>query len=183
MGNEQENLNPEAQAAEMADDTQAQAAMAEVGADVEGLKARIAELEDAFLRARAEGENQRRRAQEDVQKAHKFAVEKFARELLPVKDCLEMALLDNSSIDNIKAGVEMTLRQLASAFEKAQLKEINPMGQKLDPHQHQAMGVLEADAEPNTVVQVMQKGYFLADRVLRPAMVMVAKAKEASDAS
>lgn len=172
MSHETENLNTE-ENLEAPDS----AAMDEVGADIEGLKARIAELEDAFLRSKAESENLRRRAQDDLAKTHKFAVEKFAGELLPVRDSLEMALLDTSSIENIKAGVELTLKQLTSAFEKVQLTEINPMGQKLDPHQHQAISMVEAEAEPNTVVQVMQKGYLLAGRVLRPAMVAVSRAK------
>lgn len=172
MANETENQNAEEnlEAAEAA-------AMEEVAADIAGLKARIAELEDAFLRSKAESDNLRRRAQEDLAKTHKFAVEKFASELLPVKDSLEMALLDNSSVENIKAGVDLTLKQLIAAFEKVQLTEINPLGQKLDPHLHQAISMIPADAEPNTVVQVMQKGYLLAGRVLRPAMVAVAASR------
>ncbi len=173
MSNEAENLNPELNV----ENPELDEAMSEVAVDVEGLKARIAELEDAFLRAKAESDNQRRRSQEEIAKTHKYAIEKLARELLPVKDSLEMALLDNSSIENIKAGVDLTLKQLSSAFEKAQLTEINPVGQKLDPHQHQAISMIEADAEANTVVQVMQKGYLLADRVVRPAMVVVSKGK------
>ncbi|WP_018150445.1 nucleotide exchange factor GrpE [Leeia oryzae] len=131
------------------------------------------------LYAKAEGENARRRAIEETDKARKFAVEKFAVELLAVKDSLEMALKDNSSIENIKAGVELTLKQLSGAFEKFAVKEINPHGEKLDPHKHQAMTVIPvADKEPNTVVDVMQKGYTLADRVIRPALVVVSKAPE-----
>lgn len=173
MSNETENLNPDL----AAENPELDEAMLEVAVDVESLKNRIAELEDAFLRAKAESDNQRRRAQEDVAKTHKFAIEKLARELIPVKDSLEMALLDNSSIENIKAGVDLTLKQLTAAFEKSQLTEINPLGQKLDPHQHQAISMIESDAEANTVVQVMQKGYLLADRVVRPAMVVVSKGK------
>lgn len=172
MSNGTENQN-----AELGAEASENPAMDEVAADIEGLKARIAELEDAFLRSKAESENVRRRAQEDVAKAHKFAMEKFASELLPVKDSLEMALLDTSSIDNLKAGVDLTLKQLVAAFEKFQLSEINPVGQKLDPHQHQAISMVPSDAEPNTVVQVMQKGYLLSGRVLRPAMVAVAAAR------
>lgn len=173
MSNETENLNPDL----AAENPELDEAMLEVAVDVESLKNRIAELEDAFLRAKAESDNQRRRAQEDVAKTHKFAIEKLARELIPVKDSLEMALLDNSSIENIKAGVDLTLKQLTAAFEKSQLTEINPLGLKLDPHQHQAISMIESDAEANTVVQVMQKGYLLADRVVRPAMVVVSKGK------
>ncbi|MGR2661350.1 nucleotide exchange factor GrpE [Chromobacterium haemolyticum] len=146
---------------------------------IAALDAEVAELKDALLRARADLENQRRRAQEDVAAAHKYAITKFAGELVSVKDYLEMALLDQSGqIDTLKVGVDMTLKQLVSAFDKAQIKDIAPQaGDKLDPHQHQAMSAEEADAEPNTIVRVMQKGYQISDRVLRPAMVVVAKAK------
>jgi molecular chaperone GrpE len=136
------------------------------------------EHHDAWLRAKAETENVRRRAQEDISKAAKFAVERFAGELLAVKDSLEAALAaDAPSVDSMKAGSELTLKQLISAFEKANLNEINPVGEKFDPHRHQAISMVEAEQEPNTVVTVLQKGYLLADRVLRPALVMVAKAK------
>ena len=147
-------------------------------AQIEALQARVSELESAVLYAKAEGDNIRRRAQDDVTAAHKYAVAKFAGELLVVKDCLEMALKDNSSVENIKMGVDMTLRNLAGAFEKFQIKDVEPKaGDKLDPHRHQAMSTVEAEQEPNTVVSVMQKGYVLAERVLRPAMVIVSKAK------
>lgn len=136
------------------------------------------EHHDAWLRAKAETENVRRRAQEDIAKASKFAVERFAGELLAVKDSLEAALAtETPSIDSMKAGTELTLKQLVSAFEKSGLTEINPIGEKFDPHRHQAISMVEANQEPNTVVSVLQKGYLLADRVLRPALVMVAKAK------
>lgn len=148
-------------------------------AQVAALEAKVGELQSALLYGKAELENARRRAQDDVAAAHKYSVGKFAGELLVVKDCLEMALKDNSSIENIKMGVEMTLRNLTGAFDKFQVKDIDPkVGEKLDPHKHQAMNAVEADQEPNTVVSVMQKGYAIAERVLRPAMVVVAKAKE-----
>lgn len=151
-------------------------------AQIAALEARVAELQSAVLYARAETENARRRAQEEVAAAHKYAVGKFAAELLAVKDCLEMALLDQSSLENVKVGVEMTLRNLSGTFEKFQIKEIAPKaGDRLDPNQHQAMRTVEAEQEPHTVVSVMQKGYLLADRVLRPAMVTVAKAPDADD--
>ena len=135
---------------------------------------------DAWLRAKAETENMRKRAQEDVSKAHKFAIENFSSELLAVKDSLEAALAtENATIENMKSGVELTLKQLNAAFQKFNVTEMNPMGEKFDPHKHQAMSMVEADAEPNTVVGVMQKGYQLHDRVLRPALVMVAKGKDA----
>jgi molecular chaperone GrpE len=144
---------------------------------------KAAEHHDAWLRAKAEGENIRRRAQEDIGKAGKFAVEKFSGELLAVKDSLEAALAnENQSAENLKAGVELTLRQLTAAFEKSGLAEINPLGQKFDPHQHQAISQIEApDAatEANTVLTVLQKGYALHGRVIRPALVVVSKAKVA----
>ena len=139
---------------------------------------KAAEHHDAWLRAKAETENMRRRAQEDIAKASKFAAEKFATAMLPVKDSLEAALAaENQTVDKIREGVELTLRQLVSAFEGAKLAEENPLGQKFDPNKHQAISMVEADAEPNTVVTVLQKGYLLNERVIRPAMVMVAKAK------
>ncbi|MEN3811737.1 nucleotide exchange factor GrpE [Chromobacterium piscinae] len=179
----QENQNQAAEAVENEMTDTASAAHTELEQTPEqhiaGLEAEIAELNDTLLRARAELENQRRRAQDEVAAAHKYAIGKFAGELVTVKDYLEMALLDQSGqIDTLKMGVDMTLKQLVSAFEKAQIKDIAPKaGDKLDPHQHQAMSAEESDAEPNTVVRVMQKGYLLADRVLRPAMVVVAKVK------
>jgi molecular chaperone GrpE len=136
------------------------------------------EHHDAWLRAKAEGENIRRRAQEDITKAGKFAVEKFAGELIAVKDSLEAALAsDKQSAEDLKAGVELTLKQLSSAFEKSALLEINPLDDKFDPHKHQAISQVEADGEPNRVINVLQKGYALHDRVVRRALVVVSKAK------
>lgn len=140
---------------------------------------KAAEHYDAWLRAKAESENVRRRAQEDISKAHKFAVEKFASELLAVKDSLEAALASQEqTVKNLQAGVELTLKQLVAAFDKSGLKEISPAGEKFDPHKHQAIGMVESPQEPNTIVTVLQKGYMIADRTLRPALVMVAKAKD-----
>ena len=139
---------------------------------------KAAEHHDAWLRAKAETENVRRRAVEDIAKASKFAVEKFARELVAVKDSLEAGLAaENPSIESLKSGTELTLKQLVAAFEKSALKEINPIGEKFDQNFHQAISMIEADQEPNTVVTVLQKGYLLAERVLRPALVVVAKPK------
>ncbi|HEY6862977.1 MAG TPA: nucleotide exchange factor GrpE [Burkholderiales bacterium] len=136
------------------------------------------EHHDAWLRAKAETENVRKRAQVEVANAHKYAIENFAQELLPVKDSLEAALAtDTASADAIRSGVELTLKQLAAVFEKANLKEINPVGQKFDPHRHQAISMLPSDREPNTVINVLQKGYLLNDRVIRPALVTVSQAK------
>lgn len=149
----------------------------------EQLAQRVAELEaelaDINKYHQAELQNLNRRHQEEIQAAHKFAAKKFAEELLKVKDYLEMALLDQSgNFDALKMGVEMTLTELKRAFEQAQIKEILPQpGDKLDPHRHQAFQTVESEQEPNTIVNVMQKGYTLHDRVLRPATVSVAKAR------
>lgn len=138
-----------------------------------------AEHYDAWLRAKAETENVRRRAAEDIQKASKFAIEKFATELLPVKDSLEQTLaVANPTLESIREGVELTLRNLARAFERGNLTELDPVGAKFDPHQHQAMSMVESDQPANTVVQVFQKGYLIDGRVVRPAMVAVSKAKD-----
>ena len=149
----------------------------------ESLKAaelKAAEHHDAWLRAKAETENVRRRAQDDIAKAGKFAAEKFAAELLAVKDSLEAALAnENQGADALKAGVELTLKQLAAAFDKSSLAEINPLEQKFDPHKHQAISQVEAEGEPNRVISVLQKGYALHERVIRPALVVVSKAKSA----
>jgi molecular chaperone GrpE len=139
-----------------------------------------AEHHDAWLRAKAETENMRRRAAEDVEKARKFAVENFASELMAVKDSLEAALaVESPSVENLKDGVELTLKQLTAAFGKFNLNDIDPLGEKFDPHQHQAIQVVESDQPANTVVTVLQKGYRLNERTLRPALVMVAKGKDA----
>jgi molecular chaperone GrpE len=140
------------------------------------LEAELAQAKDQFLRSKAEIENLRRRHLEELENAKKYAIGKFAVELLSVKDSLEMALADQSGqFDNLKFGVDLTLKQLVSAFEKGQIEEINPIGQPLDPHRHQAISSEASDADANTVVRVMQKGYTVADRLLRPAMVVVAK--------
>lgn len=142
-------------------------------------EAKLAEMHDAFMRAKADADNVRRRAQEDVSKAHKFAVESFAEALLPVKDSLEMSLkVETPSIDSLKEGVEMTLKQLNSAFERNRLLEVIPAaGDKLDPNRHQAVAMVPAEQEANTVVAVLQKGYTIADRLLRPAIVTAAQPK------
>ena len=141
------------------------------------------EHRDAFLRAKAETENVRKRAQTDVANAHKYAVENFATELLAVKDSLEAAITtmgaEHATLDNLKSGVELTLKQLNAAFSKYNLAEESPAGQKFDPHKHQAISMIEAEAdvEANTVVSVLQKGYKLNERVIRPALVTVSKPK------
>jgi molecular chaperone GrpE len=141
-------------------------------------QAKIAELQEDFLRAKAETENVRRRGQEDVAKAHKFAIESFAEHLLPVIDSLEAAVAHSSDdLQKVREGVELTLRQLTSALEKGRVVALNPVGEKFDPHRHQAISMVPADQEPNTVVAVLQKGFVIADRVLRPALVTVAAPK------
>jgi len=142
-------------------------------------EAKLAEMHDAFMRAKAEADNIRRRAQEDVSKAHKFAIESFAEAMVPVRDSLEMALkVEAPTVDSIKEGVEMTLKQLTAAFEKNRLVEVMPQpGDKLDPNRHQAVAVVPSEQEANTVVAVLQKGYMIADRLLRPAIVTAAQPK------
>ena len=138
------------------------------------------EHHDAWLRAKAEAENARKRAQIDIASAHKYAIENFANELLAVMDSLDAALaVENATVENFKSGMELTLKQLTTAFNKFNLKVINPQGEKFDPHQHQAIGMANSDLSPNTVVHVMQKGYVLNDRVIRPALVMVSKGNDA----
>ncbi|MBV8629021.1 MAG: nucleotide exchange factor GrpE [Paraburkholderia sp.] len=159
-------------------DAAVEAAPAGAEAALAEAQAKIAELQESFLRAKAETENVRRRAQEDVTKAHKFAIESFAEHLLPVLDSLEAALADNSGdLAKVREGVELTLRQLTGALEKGRVVAINPVGEKFDPHRHQAISMVPADQESNTVVAVLQKGYVIADRVLRPALVTVAAPK------
>jgi molecular chaperone GrpE len=143
--------------------------------------AEAAAMKDAWMRARAETDNLRRQAQADLAKAHKYAVEKFAGDLLAVKDALEQTLVAGASVsaDTLRAGAELTLKSLAAAFSRAGISEIDPVGEKFDPHSQQAMQAVESDQAPNTVVTVFQKGYLINDRVLRPALVTVAKAREA----
>lgn len=139
----------------------------------------VAQYHEELLRARAEVENVRRRAQEDVAKARKFGTEAFAESLIPVHDSLEAALaLTEQTAQSWREGVEATLRQLNSAFERNQMKEIAPAsGDKFDPHQHQAISSVPSDLDQGAIVQVLQKGYLIADRVLRPALVVVSAGK------
>lgn len=191
---DQQVENPELNATEVVEDQ-----VEETTADTEvTAEQRIAELEkalaeseakvvaqkDSVLRARADVDNARRRATMDVEKAHKFALEKFANELLPVVDNLERALQvsdkENELLKPIVEGVEMTLKSMVAAVEKSGMKQINPEGEAFDPALHQAMTMVEsADHKPNTVMSVMQKGYELNGRLLRPAMVVVSKAPAA----
>jgi len=177
---DQENKQDQAAAAEAsAQDQMGAAAPGEPSLDEQlaNALAKVAEMQDAFLRAKADAENIRRRAQEDISKAHKFAIESFAEAMVPVKDSLETALqIQTPSVESLKEGVDMTLKQLVAAFEKNKLVEVNPkQGDKLDPMKHQAISTVPAEQEANTIVTVLQKGYMISERLLRPALVTVAQ--------
>jgi molecular chaperone GrpE len=145
---------------------------------LEKAEAASQEYRDAWLRAKADADNIRKRAQSDLANAHRYALENFSAELIPVRDSLEAALASqNATPESVRSGVELTLKQLMAAFEKFSVREINPLGEKFDPHKHQSINMVESDAEPNSVVGVLQKGYSLNDRMLRPALVSIAKPK------
>lgn len=154
-------------------------ALAKCQADLAELQAKSAELADQYLRAKAEAENARRRADDEISKARKFAVEGFADSLLPVIDSLEAGLgSKDATLDHIREGSQATLRQLVAALDRNKVVAINPAaGEKFDPHLHQAISMVPSDQEANTVVNVLQKGYLIADRILRPALVTVAAPK------
>jgi len=164
-----------------------QAAAAEAGLEplLAEAQKRIEEQRESMLRALAESENTRKRAQAEIANAHKFALEKFAESLLPVVDSLEAALgAENATAETLKSGAELTLKQLLAALDRASIREIAPAaGERFDPNWQQAMTAVEVEgAEPNSIVSVMQKGWRLHERVLRPALVTVAKAPPANDA-
>jgi molecular chaperone GrpE len=173
-----ETPNPAAATTDAADTT-APAAGLSPDEQIAQLQAQLAEAQDGLLRAKAETENVRRRADEEVSKARKYAVESFADSMLPVKDSLEAAVaMPDAPLEKVLEGVHATLRQLQQALERNKVMQINPpAGTKFDPHQHQAISMVPADQEANTVVAVLQKGYLIADRVLRPALVTVAAPK------
>ncbi len=154
-------------------------ALSQAQADLAALQTRNSELADQYLRAKAEADNARRRAEEEISKARKFAVEGFAESLLPVADSLEAGLLlKDASAEQIREGAQATLRQLLAALERNKVIAINPpVGSKFDPHQHQAISVVPSELDANSVVMLLQKGYSIADRVLRPALVTVAAPK------
>ena len=154
-------------------------ALSRVQAELTELQAKSADLADQYLRAKAEADNARRRAEEEISKARKFAVESFAESLLPVADSLEAGLIiKDATHEQIREGAQATLRQLLAALERNKVIAINPAAaDKFDPHQHQAISVVPSEHEANTVVTVLQKGYSIADRVLRPALVTVAAPK------
>ena len=153
--------------------------LARLQGELAELKAKSADLADQFLRAKAEAENARRRAEEEVSKARKFGIESFAESLLPVADSLDAALsIQNATAEQLREGSDATMRQLLSALERNKVVAIVPAaGTKFDPHHHQAISMVPADQEANTVVNVLQKGYSIADRILRPALVTVAAPK------
>ena len=169
----------ELEAAAAANEHEAISELAAAQAEVATLTAKNTELADSYLRAKAESENSRRRADEEVSKARKFALESFAESLLPVADSLEAGLnLPSATPEQIKQGAVATLKQLKTALERNRVMQIDPApGARFDPHQHQAISVVPADQEANTVVAVLQKGYLIADRVLRPALVTVSAPK------
>jgi len=173
----------ELEAAQAANEVDAIEALPGLQAEILALQAKNTELADNYLRAKAEAENARRRADEEISKARKFAVESFAESLLPVADSLEAGLqLKEANAEQIREGTEATLKQLKSALERNRVMDIDPAaGTKFDPHQHQAISMVPLPAastqEANTVVMVLQKGYLIADRVLRPALVTVAAPK------
>lgn len=146
-----------------------------VHADLAALQAKSAELADQYLRAKAEAENARRRAEDEIAKSRKFAIEAFAESMLPVVDSLEAGLtITDATPEQIREGAQATLRQLTSALDRNKVMEINPaVGARFDPHQHQAISVAPSEQEANTVVSVLQKGYLISERVLRPALVVV----------
>ena len=178
-GNSADMSQNEPQAPADTEPTNADGHTADATAKLAELESKHAEVADAYLRAKAEAENTRRRAEDEISKARKFAVEGFADSLLPVKDSLEAAIaLPGATSEQLLEGVHATLRQLSSALERNRVVEINPAaGAKFDPHQHQAISVVPAEQEANTVVAVLQKGYLISDRVLRPALVTVTAPK------
>ncbi|MGV6859484.1 MAG: nucleotide exchange factor GrpE [bacterium] len=176
-----ESVEPEVQAEEDALDTQADAQEQDVSEELAQAKAEAAENWEKVLRLQAEMENLRRRSAQDVEKAHKFALDKFVNDLLPVKDSLEMGIdagkaTELAEVEKILEGVELTLKMLEDVLGKHGVETVNPEGEKFDPQHHQAMSIQDSDEhDPNTVMTVMQKGYKLNDRLVRPAMVVVSK--------
>ena len=183
----EEELKDAAEAAPEEETATEDSAEAAPESEVEALKAQAQEFQEQMLRSQAEMQNVRRRAEIDVEKAHKFALEKFVKELLPVADSLEKAVESTEGHENagelvasIREGVEMTLNLFMGSLGKFNVVQLNPVGEPFDPQQHEAMSMVPApDAEPNSVVAVVQKGYTLNDRLVRPAMVVVAKAEDA----
>ena len=165
---------------EVVESTEAEAQVEEMTpeARIEALEAELEEAKAQVLYVKAEGENIRRRSADDIDKARKFALEKFSSELLSVKDSIDGALtVESATVESYKDGVELTAKQLLSVFEKFNIAEVNPLNEKFDPNKHQAISTIDSDIDSDTVLSVLQKGYTLNDRVLRPALVVVSKAK------
>ncbi|WP_328184858.1 nucleotide exchange factor GrpE [Marinobacter sp. OP 3.4] len=188
--NRNENVDEELKAEERAGEPVSEQQPGETSSpeeDADSMEARVQELKDQVLRSQAEMQNVRRRAEIDVEKAHKFALEKFVKELLPVADSLEKAVESTEGkqesddvVTSIREGVEMTLDLFLKSLGKFNVQQLNPVGEPFDPQLHEAMSMVPApDAEPNSVVAVVQKGYTLNERLVRPAMVVVAKAEDA----
>lgn len=174
----------EEQVNQAAQEPEAEAPADDLTAQLEQARSKAEENWNQVLRIQAELENTRRRAAQDVEKAHKFGLERFAQELLPVKDSLELGLAastsDDEAVAKLREGMELTLKMLAGCMEKFGIKEVNPVGEAFNPEWHQAMTMQESSEHaPNTVMYVMQKGYLLNDRLMRPAMVVVSKAPAA----
>lgn len=179
MSSQEPNLETPTSMADAPDISAPAAAGGDLAAQLAQAQAQLAEAQDGHLRAKAEAENVRRRAEEEVSKARKYAVESFADSMLPVKDSLEAAIaMPDAPLEKVLEGVHATLRQLSAALERNKVLQINPpAGTKFDPHQHQAISMVPAEQDANTVVAVLQKGYLISDRVLRPALVTVAAPK------
>jgi len=183
----EEELKDTAEAAPEEENTGEESSENTPESEIEALKAQAQEFQEQMLRSQAEMQNVRRRAEIDVEKAHKFALEKFVKELLPVADSLEKAVESTEGheesgelVASIREGVEMTLNLFMNSLKKFNVEQLNPVGEPFDPQKHEAMSMVPApDAEPNSVVAVVQKGYTLNDRLVRPAMVVVAKAEDA----
>jgi molecular chaperone GrpE len=178
MSDEENTLEETAE--DVVESTEAEAQVEEMTpeARIEALEAELEEAKAQVLYAKADGENIRRRSADDIDKARKFALEKFSGELLAVKDSLDSALaVESATVEGYKDGVELTVKQLLTVFEKFNIAEVNPLNEKFDPNKHQAISTVDSDIDSDTVLSVLQKGYTLNDRVLRPALVVVSKAK------
>jgi molecular chaperone GrpE len=178
MSDEENTLEETAE--DVVESTEAEAQVEEMTpeARIEALEAELEEAKAQVLYAKADGENIRRRSADDIDKARKFALEKFSSELLAVKDSLDGALaVESATVEGYKDGVELTAKQLLTVFEKFNIAEVNPLNEKFDPNKHQAISTADSDIDSDTVLSVLQKGYTLNGRVLRPALVVVSKAK------
>ena len=174
-----DDMNQEQPEQHAEDGAQAQAGDAGEQSEVEQLQAQLAEKDEELLRIAAEMQNVRHRAERDIESARKFALERFVEGLLPVVDSLELGIQaaenENATLEKIKEGDEMTLKMLIQTLEKFGVQAVHPIGERFNPEHHQAISLQPHDGEPDHIVDVMQKGYLLKDRVVRPAMVVVSK--------